>query len=153
MSTWMNTIFVLYHPLKLNKWSRSNFTYTLVYLTLRVFSIEIKESSLSDTRCLKQEWCNVERDFLCRITLLLHHSVGIRGKTHQCKQCIRSNHLIFIHSYHLSQIHGHIIISKGLIQYFQQLYSSHFSKRSIVGWIYSYTKSDWTVCNVSFVNE
>jgi hypothetical protein len=86
----------------------SNFTYTLVYLTLRVFSIEIKESSMSDTRCLKQEWCNVAQDFLCRITLLWRHSVGIRGKTHQCKQCIRSNHLMFIHSYHLSQIHGHI---------------------------------------------
>ena len=38
-------------------------------------------------------------------------------------------------------------------KYFQQLHSSHFSKRSIVRWLYSDTESDWTVCNMSFENE
>jgi hypothetical protein len=39
-------------------------------------------------------------------------SLECRGNTHQCKQ---SDYLMFIHSYYISQIHSHIIISKDVI--------------------------------------
>jgi hypothetical protein len=38
-----------------------------IYLTLCTFSFEIKESSLSDTRCcITTLWRDIERDVLCR---------------------------------------------------------------------------------------
>jgi len=65
----------------------------LYYLTLCTFSFEIKESSLSDTRCviqyvvsLHRSYKKMARNFLCRTTLSWRHSIGMRGKPHQCNQ-------------------------------------------------------------------
>ena len=57
----------------------------------------------------------------------------IAGGMHQCKQRKQSDCLMFIFSYYVSQIHGHIIISKGIFSIFPAtMYSPHFSKRSVV---------------------
>ena len=77
------------------------------YLTFCTFSFQLKESSLSDTRCLIQdvwckvsdtrccittltvmikEWRDVARDLLCRTILSWCHIIGMRGKTRQCEQ-------------------------------------------------------------------
>jgi len=42
----------------------------------------------------------------------------MRDKTHLCKQRKHSDGLIFIHSYYVSRIHGHIIISKEIVSVF-----------------------------------
>jgi hypothetical protein len=57
------------------------------------------------------KWCDVACDFLCRTTLSWCHIIGMRGRTHQCKQRKQSDCLMF--------------------QYFQQLYGPHFSRKAL----------------------
>ena len=52
---------------------------------------------------------------------------------------------MFIHSYCVSWIHGHILISKDIVSIFPATVRSTFLQKSVVGWSYSDTKSDWTV--------
>ena len=65
-----------------------------------------------------KEWRDAVRDFLCRTTLSRRHSIVMQGGTNQCKQRKQSDCLIFIHSYYVSRIHGHIIISNGIFSMF-----------------------------------
>jgi len=99
-----------------------------------------------------KEWCNVAQEFLFRTTLSWCHSIEMRGKTHQCKQRKQSDCLMFIHSYYVSHIHGHIIISKDIFLIFPATVLSIFFQKKCCRMIIVTLKA-WTVCNVSFVNE
>jgi len=65
--------------------------HNIFYLVLYTFSFEIEKSSLSDTRrgittpVVIKKWYEIAHDFLCQTTLSWHHSIGMWGKTHQCK--------------------------------------------------------------------
>ena len=88
--------FVLLMVCKFSLWS--------LQAIICTFSFEIKESSLSDTRCcittlVIKEWCDVAQDLLCQTTLSWRHIIGMQGKTHQCKQRKQSNCLMFIFSF------------------------------------------------------
>jgi hypothetical protein len=56
---------------------------------------------------------------------------------HQCKQRKQSNCLMFIHSYYVSQIHGHIIFFQGHIINIASNYIVHISPKEVlsVGYI------------------
>ena len=71
---------------------------------------------------------------MCRTTLSWRHSIGMLGKTHQfqCKQCKQSNCLMFVHSYYVSRIHGHIIIPKGIFSIFPLTVRSTFPKEALL---------------------
>jgi hypothetical protein len=122
------------------------------YLTLCTFSFEIKESSLSDTRCLIQDvvspHCGDKRMAQCcprRTTLSWRHIIGMWDKTDLCNQCKHSDS--FIHSYYVSQISGHIIISKDIVSIFPVRISPN--KKAL----FSDKESDRIVLNVTLVNE
>jgi hypothetical protein len=91
-----------------------------------------------------KEWCDVARDFLCRTTLSRRHIIGMREKTHQCKQCITKRLFNVIHSCYVSRIHGHILISKVIVSKFSSTVRSTFHKikrcRTIVQWSNSNVK-------------
>ena len=116
------------------------------YLTLYTFSYEIQESSQSDTRCLKQDvvspYCGDKRMVWCcmRTTLAKHHSIGVWGKTHQCKQHKQSDWWMFIHSYYVSQIQGHILFSKDIVSIFLKK-----REKNVVRRLYSDIENDRTV--------
>jgi hypothetical protein len=65
-----------------------------------------------------KEWRDAVQYFLCRTTLSRRHSIVMQGGTNQGKQRKQSDCLIFIHSYYVSRIHGHIIISNGIFSMF-----------------------------------
>ena len=49
---------------------------------------------------------------------------------------------MFIHSYCVSRIHGHIFIFMDMVLIFPATEQSAFSPKSVVGRLYSYTESD-----------
>jgi len=103
-----------------------------IYLTLCTFSLKLnKEASLIQGVWYKmlyhhKKWHDAARYLLCRTTLSWHYIIGMRGKRHQCKQHKQSDRLIFIHSYYISQIYGHNLISKDLMSIFPA--TVHISK-------------------------
>jgi DNA polymerase III epsilon subunit-like protein len=40
-----------------------------------------------------KEWCDIALDLLCQTTLSWRHIIGMRGKTHQYKQCKENIHI------------------------------------------------------------
>jgi hypothetical protein len=90
---------------------------------------------------------DVARNLLCRTTLSWRHIIGMRDKkkTHQYKQRKQSDCLLFIHSYSVSWIHGHIFISMDIASIFPATVRSTFKKSE-----YTVTLNEWTV-NSRFV--
>jgi len=127
-----------------------------IYLTLCTFSFEIKESSLSDTRCRIQDVVSphcvdkrmarrCRRFSMPNYFVMTSYRIGMRGEIHQCKLRKQTDFLVFIHSHCVSRIHGHILISKDIVSIFSAIVRSTFLQKSVVGWLYSDTKSDRTV--------
>jgi hypothetical protein len=96
-----------------------------------------------------KEWCDVARDVLCRTTLSWHHIIGMRGKTHLCKQRKHSDCLMFIHSYYVSQITVMLSFPRTWFQYFRSTFLQ-IKKHcwTIVQWHWK-----WSNSNVTLVNE
>jgi hypothetical protein len=84
-----------------------------------------------------------------RIPIIWHHDKVVWHRISLAKSC--HSFIITMCWYNVLYQTGYI--SKSIISIFPELYCPYFSKRSIVGWLYSDTESDWTVCDMSFVNE
>jgi hypothetical protein len=85
------------------------------------------------------EWCDVAQDLLCRTTLSWCHIIGMRGKTHQCKQRKQRDCLMFIHSYFHFQWHS-FKISCSCMVYIKKKHC-----RMIVQWHRKWSDSDVTL--------
>ena len=66
-------------------------------------------------------------------------------KTFQCKKRNQCDCLMFIHSYYVSRIHGHILIYNDIGSIFPATVRSTFLKKGVVGRLYSDTGNDQTV--------
>jgi hypothetical protein len=74
-----------------------------IYLTFCTFSFEFKEVAcliqgvwykmLYHHTVVIKEWRDVARDLLCRTILSWRHIIGMRGKTRQCEQRLKSNRM------------------------------------------------------------
>ena len=112
-----------------------------MYLTVCTFSLKIKESRLSDTICC----ITTLRYSLPNYFVMMSYHWNSR-KTHQPKQ---RGCLMFIHSYIVSRIHVHILISNDIVWIFRHLYGQHFFNRSVderVQW-------HWKWLNGNVMNE
>ena len=100
--------------------------------------------NVAGTTTLDREW-----RFFCA-ELLCHNVIALECGEQRINV---SDWLMFIHSYYTTQIHAHIIISKGIFSIVPGNYRVHVSpQRRVVGWLYSDTECDGNVCNVSCVN-